>query len=249
MGEGRCHYENNLLTYSEDTINNHMMSKMLRQDKLKHLEELYVIIDTQFLRGRSRIEAARQVIRGGASIVQLRDKHRSRKELLPIAYKLRSLCAEQGVLFIVNDYLDIALATDADGLHLGQNDLPISVARKLLPIDKLLGCSARTVRMAVRAESAGADYISAGCIYPTSFYEYVRIIGVESLSQIKKVITLPLVAIGGVDRDNVAEVIAAGADTVAVDSAVLQAKDMVVATRKIVDILNETKKRQNQPMI
>ena len=215
------------------TIERTLVSKLLRKDKVGGIHGLYVIIDTQALKGRSHIEVAGQAIRGGAKTVQLRDKLQSKKELLPIAQELKDLCAEHNVLFIMNDYLDLALASDADGLHLGQNDLPIKTARKLLPMDKILGCSTTTVDQAITAESEGADYIAAGSIYPTSSKETAKLIGLEGLSQIRKAISLPLVAIGGITEDNTAEVLAAGADSVAVISAILQAESPEEAARQI----------------
>jgi len=216
------------------SIERNLLSKLLRQDKIKHIPGLYAIIDTQALKGRSPLEVASQIIRGGAKTIQLRDKLLSKKELLPIAQQLKNLCAEHNVLFIVNDYLDIALAADADGLHLGQNDLPTKVARKLLPIDKILGCSTTTVDQAVTAESDGADYIAVGSIYPTTSKETAKVIGLEGLRQIRQAVTLPLVAIGGITEDNAAEVIAAGASSVAVISAILQAESPEEAARQIV---------------
>src|SRR4030042_1052004 len=139
------------------TIEQKLLSRLLRQDKISKLTGLYAIIDSQALSQRSHIEVARQLIRGGAKIVQLRDKLRSKGELLPIAQELKALCSEHSVLFIMNDYLDLALAADADGLHLGQGDIPISVARRLLPIDKILGCSVNTLEQATAAESGGGD--------------------------------------------------------------------------------------------
>lgn len=216
------------------SIERNLLSKLLRQDKIKHIPGLYAIIDTQALKGRSHLEVASQIIRGGAKTIQLRDKLLSKKELLPIAQQLKNLCAEHNVLFIVNDYLDIALAADADGLHLGQNDLPTKVARKLLPIDKILGCSTTTVDQAVTAESDGADYIAVGSIYPTTSKETAKVIGLDGLCQIRQAVTLPLVAIGGITKDNAAEVIAAGASSVAVISAILQAESPEEAARQIV---------------
>ncbi len=215
------------------TIERMLLSRLLRKDKVKSIPGLYVIIDTQALKGRSHIEVASQAIRGGAKTVQLRDKLQSKKELLPIAQQLKNLCTEHNVLFIMNDYLDLAIASDADGLHLGQNDLPIKVARKLLPMDKILGCSTTTVDQAITAESEGADYIAAGSIYPTSSKETAKVIGLERLLQIRQAISLPLVAIGGITKDNAAEVLAAGADSVAVISAILQAESPEEATRQI----------------
>jgi len=219
------------------SIEQALLSKLLRQDKTKQLSGLYVIIDTQALEGRSHVEAATQAIRGGAKTIQLRDKLLSTKELLPIAQELKKLCAEHNVLFIINDYLDLVLAADADGLHLGQDDLPIKVARKLLPIDKIIGSSTTTVDRAVAVESEGADYIAVGSIYPTPSKETAKVVGLDRLRQIRQAVTLPLVAIGGITKDNVGEVMTAGANSVAIISAILQAKDIAAAARQIVDEL------------
>ncbi len=219
------------------TIERTLLSKLARQDKTKRITGLYAIIDTQTLKGHSLIEAANQAICGGAKTIQLRDKLQSKRELLPIAQQLKNLCAKHNVLFIVNDYLDLALATDADGLHLGQDDMPISVARKLLPIDKILGCSTTTADQAVTAESEGADYIAVGSMYPTISKETAKVVGLERLRQISQVVNLPLVAIGGITKDNVAEIMAAGAESVAIISAILQAKNIEEAARQIVDRL------------
>jgi len=135
---------------------------MLRQDKIRRLAGLYVIIDTSFLKERNPAEVAAQAIRGGARVIQLRDKEHSAGEFLSIAGELKNLCSENNVLFIVNDSLDIALAADADGLHVGRDDLPVATARRLLPIDKLLGASARTIDEAKAARMDGADYLGVG---------------------------------------------------------------------------------------
>jgi len=216
------------------TIEQKLLSRLLRQDKIKQLPGLYVIIDTQTLNKRNPVEIANQAIYGGAKTIQLRDKILSKKDLLPVAQELKNLCAEHDVLFIVNDYLDLALATDADGLHLGQNDLPIKEARKLIPMDKILGCSTTTVDQATIAESDGADYVAVGSIYPTSSKETITVVGLEILSQIRQAVNLPIVAIGGISKDNVSEVLSAGADSVAVISAVLRAGDAEEASRQLV---------------
>ena len=219
------------------TIERDLLSKLLGKDKLEYISSLYAIIDTKFLKGRSHFEVANQAIQGGAKTIQLRDKTQSKKELLPIAQQLKSLCSDHDALFIVNDYPDLAMAADADGLHLGQDDLPIRVARRLLPIDKLLGCSVATVKQAISAESEGANYIAVGAIYPTESKETTEVIGLEMLRLIKKQVNLPLVAIGGITTDNVAEVMASGASSVAVISAIMKAKSPKEAARQIVDKL------------
>jgi len=216
------------------TIEQRLLAKLSRQDKTRRLTRLYAIIDSQALNRRSHIEVASRLIRAGVKTIQLRDKFRSKGELLPVAQQLKNLCSEHGVLFIMNDYLDLVLATDADGLHLGQKDLPVKVARKLLPIDRILGCSVNTVDQAIAAESDGADYIAVGSIYPTASKETAKVVGVERLRQIRRAVSLPLVAIGGINKDNAAEVSAAGADSVAAISAILHAEDVEEAARQII---------------
>ena len=217
------------------TIEKALLARLLRRDRVAKLTGLYVVIDTEALKGRSHVEVAGAAIRGGAKIIQLRDKVYSKKEIIPAARELRSLCAAHDVLFIINDYLDLALASDADGLHLGQDDLPVSVARRLLPVDKIVGVSVRTVEQALIAQSDGADYIAVASMYPTTSKEMEEVVGPERLFQIKQAVTLPVVAIGGIKRDNVAQVMAAGADSAAVISAVLGADNPEEATRQIVD--------------
>jgi thiamine-phosphate pyrophosphorylase len=217
------------------TIEKNLLSRLLRQDKSKRISGLYVIIDAQTLKSRNIVEAASQVIRGGAKIIQLRDKTTEKRELFPIAQQLKDLCAEQGVLFIMNDYLDLALAVDADGLHVGQEDLPVDIARKLLPIDKILGASARTVSLATAAQAGGADYIAVGSMYPTTSKGSAVVVGPGRLKQIREAISVPLVAIGGITMDNVSEVMAAGADAVAVIRAALDVENIEETTRQLIN--------------
>ena len=210
-----------------------LVSKLLRHDKLSRLSGLYLVLDTQALKGRDAVEVAARAIRGGAKVIQLRDKQLMRGEVLEIARRLKEICAEKGVLFIVNDYLDIALAAGADGLHLGQEDLPLAEARRLLPIDSLIGCSATSLSQAVRAQAGGADYVAVGSIYPTLSKEKFKLVGLETLRRVRSRVSLPLIAIGGIDHTNVKEVMKAGATGVAVISAVLGADDVEEATRRL----------------
>jgi len=227
--------------FSLYTIEQELLSRVLRQDRLKQLTGLYVIIDTQMLQGRRHLDLAAQAIKGGAGTVQLRDKVSSRKQILSVARQLKELCAEHSVLFIVNDYLDIALAADADGLHLGQDDLPVETARRLLPIDKIVGCSTTSTGQAVAAQSAGADYVAVGAIYPTSSKVSTttpaKVVGLDMLRKVKEAVSVPVVAIGGINRDNAAEVIDAGADAVAVISAVMGAESPEEASRMIAEVV------------
>ena len=215
------------------TIEKHLLSRLLRQDKAKLIKGLYAVIDTEALKGHSHLEITRQVIRGGAKIIQLRDKTTNKKNLLPIAQTLKNLCAETGALFIMNDSLDIALAVGADGLHIGQEDLPVSIARKLAPIDMLIGCSVLNVEQTQRAVANGADYLGVGAIFPTPS-KHAVVVGLESLQQIKKAVSVPVVAIGGININNAAEVRKGGADSIAVISAILGADSPEKAARELI---------------
>ena len=219
------------------TIEKMLLSLMTRQDKLKRLKGLYVIIDTEALVGRDHIEVVRKVIKAGAGIVQLRDKINEKRELIGIARKIRDLCRDNGVLFIVNDYLDVALAVDADGLHVGREDLPPDIARRLLLQDKILGCSVRTAEAAREAIVLGADYLGVGGMFPTTSKENNEVIGVAGLKAIRDAVDVPLAAIGGINADNVKEVMEAGADAIAVISAVLGTKDIEAATKRLLSII------------
>ena len=218
-------------------IEKDLLSRLLRKDKADRINGLYAIIDTQFLKDCNGEDIAAQILEGGASIIQLRDKDTPHKELLPLACRLKNLCAEKDALFIMNDCLDIALAADADGLHIGQEDLPLKEARRLLPIDRIIGCSVDTVEQAKEAAADGADYLAVGAIYPTPSKRDVAIPGLKTLKEIRGQTSLPLVAIGGIDTGNAAEVISAGADSVAVISAIMQAESAEEATRQMIEKL------------
>jgi thiamine-phosphate pyrophosphorylase len=229
--------------FSLYSVEKAMVAKLTRQDKVKQLTGLYVILDRQALAGRDELEVAGEIVQGGARVIQLRDKQSYKGELLPIAQGLKELCAKSGVLFIVNDYLDLALAVDADGLHLGQKDLPVHIARRELPIDKIIGSSVTTVSRAIEMSDEGADYIAVGSMFPTRGKEGAVVVGLDMLQQVKKAISSPLVAIGGIDESNVGEVIAAGADCVAVINAVLGKPDVRKATRQLVSQIKRAKRK------
>lgn len=224
-------------------VEKEMVSRLSRHDKLRQLTGLYIILDRQALAGRDELELARLTIEGGAKVIQLRDKQGCAGELLPLALRLKELCHNSGVLFIINDYLDLALAAGADGLHLGPKDLPPSVARSWLPRDRLIGCSVTTVSGAVRAKKEGADYISVGAMFPTGNKKSAVVVGLERLKKVKEAVSPPVVAIGGIDEGNVGEVIAAGADCVAVIDAVLGKPDARKATRQLLRRIKEAKRK------
>lgn len=192
---------------------------------------LCVITDRLSARGLSHVEIAARAVEGGASMIQLRDKVAGPGQLLPEARQIARLCRERGVCFIVNDRLDLALAADADGVHLGQDDLPPQAARRLLGPDKILGVSTHSLEQALDAAEQGADYLGIGPIFATGTkatgYEPR---GCEIIRQLRSRIDLPLIAIGGITLNNVGEVITAGATGAAVISAIVGAADIAAAT-------------------
>lgn len=211
-----------------------LIGKIQRRDRAGRLKGLYLVLDIAALEGRDAMDVATAAIRGGVTTIQLRDKERGKAKILALAKKLKDLCSSKGVLFIINDHLDIAMLVRADGLHLGQDDLPLAEARRILPIDMLLGCSTHGVAEAVRARANGADYVALGSIFPTTSKEKYKLVGVETLRRTRTKISLPIVAIGGIKQTNIKEVMEAGADGVAVISAILGAADVEKATRKLV---------------
>ena len=225
------------------TLERDLISLVSRRNKTERISGLYVIIDKQFLTGRDELDVTRQIIEGGARIIQLRDKQGKKGELLLVADKLRELCNQAGVLFVINDYLDLAMAVGADGLHVGQEDLPLPVIRKELPIDKIIGCSVTTLSQAAKAQTEGADYIAVGSIFPTTTKGEATVVGVDTLKEIKRALSTPLVAIGGINHNNVDEVVAAGADAIAAISAVLGEKDVKGTVQKLVAKIELGKKQ------
>ena len=205
---------------------------------------LYVI--TERWQGRSHADVARAGLAAGAQAIQLREKRMCVRELLATAQELREMCARAGAMFIVNDRLDVALAAQADGMHLGPDDLPVASARRaLLGWERrrfVIGASAATVEEAQRAVADGADYLGVGSIFATDTKpDAGEPIGLQRLGEIRHAVSLPLVAIGGITAANVAEVITAGADAAAVISAVSRAADMEAAARRLATIIEESR--------
>jgi thiamine-phosphate pyrophosphorylase len=196
--------------------------------------DLYVVTDAERSRGLGHLEAARRALAGGADVVQLRDKKLLGRDLYLLAGELRKLTASTGALLIVNDRMDVALAAGADGVHLGQDDLPVAAARRIAPPGFLIGASVGSVEEAVRAERDRADYVVLSPIFPTgSKADAGPGHGLEVLRNVRSAVTVPVLAIGGIGPHDVGTVIGAGADGVAVISAVLDQADVEAAARDI----------------
>ena len=214
-------------------------TQLLRRDQIEKIKGLYLILDIQASGNRNPLEITQQSIAGGARLIQLRAKNKEKGELLTIAKSLKDICYKSNILFIINDHIDLALACDADGVHLGQKDLLVAVARNMLPQSKILGFSTATLEEARQAEKDGADYVAVGSIYPTESKEGTRPAGLEILRQVKNQVSTPVVAIGGINIDNVADVMEAGADAIAVINAVLGADNVKEASQRLTDILEK----------
>ena len=196
--------------------------------------DLYVITDETVGRGRSHAELATQAVDGGADVIQLRDKRLPAPDLLEAATAIRKITRDSGALFIVNDHLDLALRVGADGVHLGAADIPLPEARSLSPPSFIIGASVGSVAGALRAEAAGADYVALSPTFATgSKSDAGPGLGLFVLSAIRAAVSVPLIAIGGINAGNVADVIAAGADGVAVISAVVGEDDVTAAARDL----------------
>ena len=192
---------------------------------------LYLITDAD---GDSRLaERVQHALRGGARVVQYRDKSRPFEQQVVVARELGHLCLKSGALFLVNDSPQLALASEADGVHLGQGDGSITDARRLLGPDRVIGVSTRTIEQARKAQDEGADYIGLGAMFPTGSKNDAELVGVQRLREVRQAVTLPIVAIGGIQRDNAGHLIDAGADAVAVISAVMGADAPAVAAREL----------------
>jgi thiamine-phosphate diphosphorylase len=192
---------------------------------------LYAILDRSVARGRDLPALLDAVLAGGCRLVQLREKTMPLGDLLPLARSLARRCREAGALLIINDRADLALAADADGLHVGQDDLPARQARALLPPGMILGVSTHDPEQARRAVADGADYVAVGSIFPTTTKAGFQLVGPELIRRVRPEVPVPLVGIGGITAENAPAVLGAGADAVAVISALCAASDPEAATR------------------
>jgi len=205
--------------------------------------ELYVITDQTAGGGWSHAEIARQAACGGADAIQLRDKTCSPRELLRAARELRAITRTSGTLFIVNDRLDVAMASGADGVHVGQGDLRAGTARQLAPEGFIIGVSVGTVEEALQAVQEGADYLALSPTFPTASKDDAGPgHGLDRLREIRRAVPIPVIAIGGISRRNAGDVIAAGADGIAVISAVVARPDIAAAARELKDLVRECRR-------
>ena len=193
-----------------------------------------VIVDAHAAGDRDLADLTQAVLRGGARVIQLRDKLHDKGDVLPVARRIRDLCDRHDAIFIVNDHADLAVACDAHGLHLGQHDLPVAEARAILKSHQIIGRSNALVEEAAESESQGVDYLAVGATFPTDTKERTRPAGLGTLSAVKAMAGVPVVAIGGINLDNISQVARAGADAACVISAVVGAPDPEAAARRLI---------------
>ena len=198
--------------------------------------KLYLVTDRGLLAGRDLCEAVEKAVEGGVTLVQLREKDTSTLEFYNEALKLKEILNKHKVPLIINDRLDIALAIDADGLHIGQDDMPLEVARKLLGENKIIGVSTGTVEEALLAEKAGADYLGVGAVFTTTTKDDAGTVTLEELKRIKEVVSIPVVAIGGINLVNASKAIETGIDGISVVSAILCKEDIKAAAEELVKL-------------
>jgi thiamine-phosphate pyrophosphorylase len=195
--------------------------------------DLYPVTCEKLSAGRSNLEVLEGLIAGGAKVVQLRDKEASPGDLYKTAVIFREMTTKAGMLLIVNDYADIAMAVDADGVHLGQDDMPPEVVRSIAP-DLLIGTSTHSLEQALTAQAAGADYINIGPIFPTGTKEVaVKVMGPEAVTEIGSRVDIPFTVMGGIKESNMDEVLERGARRLAVVTAVTEAEDIAETVRRM----------------
>ena len=190
---------------------------------------LYAVTDRHWLNGESLYSQVEKALKGGATFVQLREKNLDSAHFLEEAKEIKELCRQYGVPFVINDNVEIALAMDADGVHVGQSDMEAGDVRRKLGADKLIGVSAQTVEQDLLAQERGADYLGVGAVFPTGSKADAVEVGHDTLKAICEAVTIPVVAIGGITRDNVAELKGSGISGIAVISAIFAQKDIQAA--------------------
>lgn len=214
--------------------------------KLLKNSQLYLILDREVLNYASLFSVAKQAIKAGVDIIQLRDKIGAAQDTLSLAIKLRKITYKKNTAFIINDRLDLALLSDADGLHLGQEDIPFKQARSFLGKNKLIGVSCHNLKEALFAQKEGADYIGLGPVFSTPTKPGFKAIGLEIISEIKSQLKIPFFAIGGITSANIEQVLGVGASNIAVCRAICWQRNAFRTAKTLKKILNDNKNDSNR---
>ncbi|WP_301092599.1 thiamine phosphate synthase [Thomasclavelia cocleata] len=204
----------------------------------KEMLKLYLVTDRKWLNGRKLTDDLKKAILGGVTTIQLREKNLSNEEFISIAKEVKKVCQKYHIPLIINDNLEVALATNSDGIHIGQNDIPASIVRKQIGPDKILGVSVHNLKEAFQAKIDGADYVGVGAIFSTETKNDATNVTLDSLKKICDNIDLPVVAIGGINLDNISKLKDINIAGIAVVSAIMKANDITAASGQLVRELN-----------
>ena len=212
---------------------------MEQNTKLDKAMLLYAVTDRAWTKNQTLYEQAKLALKGGATCLQIREKHLGDKDFLDEALQFKDLCKEYGVPLIINDNIDVAIKCGADGVHIGQHDINAKTAKKLIGKNMILGVSAQTPAQAIQAQNDGADYIGAGAVFATSTKPDADFVSRETLKQICQSITIPVVAIGGICKENIMELKGTGIKGIALVSAIFAADDIENECRELLNLSTE----------
>lgn len=215
--------------------------------KLKNVDySIYLVTDRNLINGHSLLDAVEESLLGGVRLVQLREKDTSTRDFLNLAIDLKALCQKYNAKLLINDRVDIALAVDADGVHLGQTDMPADIARKLLGEDKIIGVSTQTIAMAKEAELMGADYIGVGAVFSTNTKKVTHDMNPQILKSISESVNIPVVAIGGINRSTIEFLNEINVDGYAIVTGILMAEDKKSETEFLLQKYRENTRSFNE---
>jgi thiamine-phosphate pyrophosphorylase len=216
------------------------MPKALREESKLKVDKssllLYAVTDRTWLKGLTLAEAVEEALRGGVTFLQLREKKLDYPSFLQLAREIKKVADKYQIPYVINDDVDVALTCGADGVHVGQSDMETQEARMRIGPDKILGVSAQTVEQALRAEQNGADYLGVGTVFPTSTKLDAEAVSFETLREICQAVSIPVVAIGGINKDNALELAGSGIDGIAVVSAIFAQDDIASAAKALREI-------------
>jgi thiamine-phosphate pyrophosphorylase len=203
---------------------------------------LYAITDENLLKNKNLAESIEEAILGGVDVIQYRAKNKTSKEMYYEANIIKKICDKYKIPLIINDRVDIAIAVNADGVHIGQDDLDVEVVRRLIGFDKIVGLSTKNLRQVKEANNLPVDYIGFGSIFPTKTKEDVKLAGIEELRKVLKISVQPVVAIGGINEENIQSVLDTGCENVAVVSAIFKGKNIRQNAKKLKEVIRNKRK-------
>lgn len=204
---------------------------------------LYAVTDRTWAKDVTLMEQVKQALEGGITFLQLREKQLMEEEFMKEAQEMKKLAVEYKIPFVINDNIKVAQKVNADGVHIGQDDMSVEEARQILGEDKIIGVSAHNVEEAMKAQQGGADYLGVGAVCATATKKDANVVSKEEIKKIKEAVNIPIVAIGGIKKDNIDTLTGTGVDGIAVVSAIFGAKDITKDTKELLKIVKEMKRK------